>query len=78
MHSYLCCGAPRQPGACIPGACGCFNVQVLAAVCCGLARLTLCVLCAQVYFEELPPGEERTLEYKFQLAQQVRPLNLFM
>jgi hypothetical protein len=25
----------------------------------------------RVYFEELPPGEERTLEYKFQLAQQV-------
>lgn len=27
---------------------------------------------AQVYFEELPPGEERTLEYKFQLAPQVQ------
>jgi hypothetical protein len=52
--------------------------RLLGALCCALLCLTLCVLCAQVYFEELPPGEERTLEYKFQLAQQVRTLNLFV
>lgn len=64
---------PAAVGATEPAGCFCNNTVSLPIFLAMLAAymLLLLFLPAQVYFEALAPGEERSLEYKFRLAPQV-------